>query len=87
MQDNLNLQVNELLNIMFEATQDTSDYVFLAYSMKKITKSKPIFNLFAESFIGIKSFCLLMMNKAWAQAAIILRTLLEQVSPLFIISL
>lgn len=71
---------------MYEATYDTTNYVFEAYLAKKVKKNKPIYNLFAEGFISVKSFCLLMMNQAWSQAAIILRTLLEEVATLFVLS-
>lgn len=78
--------LDELLNIMYKATKNSTNYVFAAYSSDGRNRYKPIYNLFGESFIGVRSFSLLMMNQGWSQAAAVLRTLLEQVSSLFVIS-
>ena len=74
--ENKNNSINDLVSIMYDATLNSTNYVFAAYLKSGENKNKPIYNLFAESFIAIKSFCLLMTNQAWSQAAIILRTLL-----------
>lgn len=81
-----NKKDNDLLNLVCAATSNSTTDIFLNYSKYKIYKElKPIYNLFAESFLSINSYCILMFNKAWAQAGTILRIAIEQISTLHIL--
>ena len=79
--------LNEMMSIIIDSTKDIADIVFKEYrSHPEHQNQKKIYNLFADAFIGLSSFCKLMFDKSWSQAAIILRSLIEEVATLYILS-
>lgn len=81
------LLLNKLMDLMIVGTREIQDCIFSYYLEEKITrKYKSFYNLLAESFITIKSFCILMRESAWSQAATILRTGIEQISAVFVLA-
>lgn len=79
-------QINEMIEIILESSRQMPNYVFQYYSVHGfVTKSKPIFNLIADSFLTLFSYCLLIRESAWSQAFAVLRIGLEQVAAVFVI--
>ncbi len=75
-----------LLSIIYCASMNMTDDVFSEYVNHPEWKEfKPIYNLFAEAFLSLKSFCLLMFNNAWTQAGAILRVAIEEISSLYVL--
>ena len=82
------LMINDMLCIIRDASiPDNVKYIFEAYLKRKDKNIiKPIFNMFADTFITLHSYCLLMQNFAWSQAGTLLRIAIEQVSTLFVLT-
>jgi hypothetical protein len=81
------LQINEMMDIITESSHQMPNYVFQYYVGHKIgLDHKPIFNLVADSFLTLFSYCLLMRKNAWSQAFALLRVGLEQVAAVFVLS-
>ena len=79
--------LNEMMSIIIDSTKDIADIVFKEYaSHPEHQNQKNIYNLFADAFIGLSSFCKLMFDNSWSQAAIILRSLIEEVASLYVLS-
>lgn len=79
--------INDLLNIIFKATNSNiANEIFSFYSKNK-KDDKPIYNLFGDAFLSIHAYCGLIFEHCWSQAFTILRMALEQVSTLTILSL
>ena len=73
--------LNELLNLMERATKPMVEIVFEYYAAHKSEKDKKVFyNLLADAFLSIHSYCLLMLNQSWSQAFTVLRLAIEQVA-------
>lgn len=77
--------INELLNIICEATNpDCANSIFGYYVLHK-DNNKCIYNLFAESFLSVHAYSSLMFDRCWSQAGAILRTAIEQISTLTVL--
>lgn len=76
----------ELLRLMYEAGQNSSNKIFTLFMNEPNKNLKPIYNLFAEAFLSLKGFAILINEKCWTQAGAILRIVLEQVSTLCLLS-
>lgn len=85
MVDNKVERINEILGIVCRATNpDCANHIF-AYYIKHNENNKCIYNLFADSFLSIHSYSVLMFDRCWSQAGSILRTAIEQISTLFVL--
>ena len=79
--------LNQMMSIIIQSTNDIPNVVFKEYLNHKEHKSqKQIYNLFADTFLSLSAFCKLIFDHSWSQAAIILRTAIEQVSKLYILA-
>ncbi len=79
--------LNNMMSIIIDSTTNIADVVFKEYVRhSEHQNQKKIYNLFADAFIGLSSFCKLMFDNSWSQAATILRTLIEEVATLYILS-
>lgn len=79
--------LNDMMSIIVDSTRNIADVVFNEYmNNKEHENQKQIYNLFAEGFISLSSFCKLMFDKSWAQAATVLRVAIEEVSALYILA-
>ena len=79
--------LNDMMSIIVDSTRNIADVVFNEYvNHKEHENQKQIYNLFAEGFISLSSFCKLMFDKSWSQAATLLRAAIEEVSSLYVIS-
>ena len=78
--------LNDMMSIIVESTRNIADVVFNEYlKHHEHENQKQIYNLFAEGFISLSSFCKLMFDKSWSQAASLLRTAIEEVSALYVL--
>ena len=79
--------LNDMMSIIVESTRNIADVVFNEYlKHHEHENQKQIYNLFAEGFISLSSFCKLMFDKSWSQAATLLRSAIEEVSALYVLS-
>lgn len=79
--------LSDMMSIIIDSTRNIADVVFKEYlNHKEHDSQKQIYNLFAEGFISLSSFCKLIFDKSWSQAAMILRASIEEVSALFVLS-
>ena len=81
------LRINELLKKITTISKAMPEIVFTYYSnieRKKIIK--PFYNLFSDAFLSLFSFSFLYINHAWSQASVLLRTAIEQVSKLVVLT-
>ena len=79
--------LNKMMSIIVESTKNIADIVFTEYvNHKEHEEQKQIYNLFAEAYLSVSAFCKLMFGFSWSQAAAILRTAIEQVSALYVLS-
>jgi hypothetical protein len=63
------------------------EIVFTYYSNFESKKDlKPFYNLLSESFLSLFSFSFLYINHAWSQASALLRTSIEQVSKIVVLT-
>ena len=80
-------QIKRMLAIIDESSHAMPDYVFHYYlEAKRKPEEKPFYNLIAESFLTLFSFCKLMNEQAWSQAFALLRIGIEQVSAVFFLA-
>lgn len=77
--------LNELLCFINKATTPENIKYFFEYYLKQEKIYKPIYNLFADSFLSIHSYTALMFDRCWSQAGAILRTAIEQISTLAVL--
>lgn len=77
--------LNELLCFVNKATTPENIKYFFEYYLKQEKICKPIYNLFADSFLSIHSYTVLTFNRCWSQAGAILRTAIEQISTLTVL--
>ena len=88
MEENKTQLINEILNIVNQGTSPKKiTRIFELWKSKSNNEFlKPIFNLFADAFLSIHAYTTLMLDNCWSQAGTILRTAIEQVSMLFVLS-
>lgn len=80
-------QINQMLSLIMNSSHTMPDYVFRYYvDFKKKPEEKIFYNLIADSFLTLFSFCKLLFEKAWSQAFAILRMGIEQVATVFVIT-
>ena len=73
--------LSRMMTLIFEAAGRMPNELFRFYLDNEKDKSlKPVYNLLADSFLSLKSFCILMFDRCWSQASAILRIGIEQVS-------
>ena len=85
--DKMQEQINMMLSLIMESSHPMPDYVFRYYvDFKKKPEEKIIFNLIADSFLTLFSFCKLMFERAWSQAFAVLRMGIEQVASVFVLT-
>ena len=81
------LRITELLKRITTISKQMPEMVLTYFSNFERNKlTKPFYNLFAESFLSLFSFSFLYLNHAWSQASAILRTTIEQVSKVVVLS-
>ena len=81
------LKINQMMDLIMESSHPMPDYVFHYFvDFKKKPEEKIFYNLIADSFLTVFSFCKLMRENAWSQAFTLLRMGIEQVAAVFIIS-
>ncbi len=79
--------INRMMELIMNSSHGMPDYVFHYFVYNKIDmKTKPFYNLIADSFLTLYAFCKLMRESAWSQAFALLRVGIEQVSAVFIMS-
>ncbi len=79
-------QINQMLSLIMDSSHPMPDYVFHYYvDSKKNPEEKIFYNLIADSFLTLFSYCKLMFENAWSQAFTILRMGLEQVAAVFLL--
>ena len=79
--------LNNMMSIIVKSTRKIADIVFTEYvNHKEHKEQKQIYNLFTEAYLSVSAFCNLMFDFSWSQAAVILRTAIEQVSALYVLS-
>lgn len=81
-------QIAILLDLMHRSTNpDNTIKIFNNY-LKRADKNdiKPIFNLFADSYLSVHGYCALMKESCWSQAGAVLRSCIEQISCLFVLT-
>ena len=80
-------KVNEMLTLILRSSQDMPGFVFQYYlDHEKDPKKKIVYNLVADSYLTLFSYCLLMFNHAWSQAFSLLRVGLEQVAAVYLLA-
>lgn len=80
-------QLNKMLTLILKSSQDMPDFVFQYYlDHEKDPKKKIVYNLVADSYLTLFSYCLLMLNHAWSQAFSLLRVGLEQVAAVYLLA-
>ena len=80
-------KLNEMLTLILKSSQDMPDFVFQYYSdHEKDQKKKIVYNLVADSYLTLFSYCLLMFHHAWSQAFSLLRVGLEQVAAVYLLA-
>lgn len=80
-------QINEMLSIIMESSHSMPDSIFRFYmEQNRNPKEKIFFNLIADSYLTLFSFCKLMFERAWSQAFALLRVGLEQIAAVCLLS-
>lgn len=80
-------QINQMLSLIMDSSHPMPDYVFHYYvDFKKKPEEKIFYNLIADSFLTLFSYCKLMFENAWSQAFTVLRMGLEQVAAVFLLT-
>lgn len=81
-------QINEMLNQIFLGTNPKNvALIFKAYLKRNDEENyKPIFDLFADSYLSLHAYSTLMLENCWSQAGAVLRVAIEQIAALFILS-
>lgn len=76
-----------MLSLIMESSHSMPNYVFHYYvDFKKKPDEKILYNLIADSFLTLFSYCKLMFENAWSQAFTVLRMGLEQVAAVFLLT-
>ena len=80
-------QINQMLSLIMDSSHSMPDYVFHYYiDFNKKSDEKIFYNLIADSFLTLFSYCKLMFENAWSQAFALLRIGIEQVSAVFLLT-
>ena len=80
-------QINKMLSIIMESSHQMPDCVFDYYCRhKKDSFEKIFYNLVADSFLTLFSYCKLVFENAWSQAFALLRVGIEQISAAYVLS-
>lgn len=80
-------QIKQLLSLIVSSSHDMPDYVFCyCKEHKKKSEEMVFYNLIADSFLNLFSFCLLIKEGAFSQAYNLLRTGIEQVSAVYLLA-
>ena len=80
-------QINQMLSLIMDSSHPMPNYVFRYYvDSKKKPEEKIFYNLIADSFLTLFSYCKLMFENAWSQAFAVLRMGLEQVAAVFLLT-
>lgn len=80
-------QINEMLSTIMVSSHEMPSYVFRYYiDSKKRHEEKIFYNLIADAFLSLFSFCKLMFENAWSQAATVLRMGIEQVASIYVLT-
>ena len=80
-------QINQMLSLIMDSSHPMPDYVFRYYvDSKRKPEEKIFYNLIADSFLTLFSYCKLMFENAWSQAFTVLRMGLEQVAAVSLIA-
>ena len=80
-------ETNQMLNIIMDSSRPMPEYVFRYFlDAKKKPEEKIFYNLIADSFLTLFSYCKLMFEHAWSQAFAILRVGIEQVAKVYILA-
>ena len=80
-------QINQMLSLIMDSSHPMPNYVFHYYvDFKKNPEEKMFYNLIADSFLTLFSYCKLMFENAWSQAFTVLRMGLEQVAAVFLLT-
>ena len=84
--DRKQIQINQMLSLIMESSHVMPDYVFHHFvDFKKKHEEKIFYNLIADSFLTLFSYCKLMFENAWSQAFTVLRMGLEQIAAVFLL--
>ena len=80
-------QINQMLSLIMDSSHPMPDFVFHYYlDYKKKPEEKIFYDLIADSFLTLFSYCKLMFEKAWSQAFAVLRMGIEQVAAVFLLT-
>ena len=80
-------QINKMLSLIMDSSHPMPDFVFHYYlDYKKKPEEKIFYNLIADSFLTLFSYCKLMFEQAWSQAFTVLRMGIEQVAAVFLLT-
>lgn len=80
-------QINQMLSLIMDSSHPMPNYIFHYYDyFKKKPEEKIFYNLIADSFLTLFSYCKLMFENAWSQAFTVLRMGLEQVAAVFLLT-
>lgn len=80
-------QINQMLSLIMDSSHPMPDYVFHFYvDFKKKPEEKIFYNLIADSFLTMFSYCKLVFENAWSQAFTVLRMGLEQVAAICLLT-
>ena len=81
------IRIIELLKRVTTISKNMPEIIFTYFSNFETSKQlRPFYNLFSESFLSLFSFSFLYINQAWSQASALLRTSIEQVSKIVVLS-
>ena len=80
-------QINQMMSLIMDSSHQMPDYVFHFFvDFKKKPNEKIFYNLIADAYLTLFSYCKLMFENAWSQAFALLRMGLEQIAAIFIIT-
>lgn len=80
-------QINRMLILIADSSHPMPEYVFHYYvDFKKKPEEKIFYNLIADSYLTLFSYCNLMFENAWSQAFALLRMGIEQISAIFLLT-
>ena len=79
--------MRDMLKLISLGSYNMPEYVFNYYQKHNIpAKQKHFYNIIADSFLTLYSFCTLINDGCWSQASTLLRMGLEQVAAIYIVS-
>lgn len=80
-------QINKMLSIIMESSHQMPNCVFDYYCRhNKNAEEKIFYDLVADSFLTLFSYCKLVFENAWSQAFALLRVGIEQISAAYLLS-